>query len=254
MTLTIYPIYYDFDGSTAFRPLLDRWIRYYERSGCPLEWRILTDVDTGAKLVGYHHNLSAPTKEEVQAFADVIRPGNPFDYKSALICAALPNLPPCVIVDVDTLWLQDPAPQLSAYADKLLMIAEDSGRRPISLEGSKPMVEQSSNLMLFGEADLEEREWLVGAYQEAWNRLAASAQPQEQGGLGHTIREQRAWSVVFHEVMQCKPLPRELSWSLNWGKSPIPPTVKLVHLHGQSKWNYFTDGMAPPGGAALRRG
>jgi hypothetical protein len=164
-----------------------------------------------------------------QMDCNIIRTGNVFDHKSALICAALPDMPPCVIMDVDAYLLADPTAALLQYESGGIAIAPDAGQRTIQWPGNSTMPENSSSVMVFGKtADIDQA---VADYTKAWETLE---EIDFNWGLQNTIREQVAWSVVAAQRDHAI-LPRTLNWSRFWGE-PTPENCIIYHAHGAEKW------------------
>lgn len=230
--MTIFVTYFDFDGTGRFLPLLRRWLEYYQRSACKLPVEILSSVSHAPAS----HIDGVPVRVvDVREFAAVQRPGNPYDHKSAIICAALPHLPPCVIVDCDVLFLRDPTEELLKFAHEPFAIAPDAGKRRIPMPDGSTIQEESSSVMVFGDNGCTDpqllRRDLVAGYVRAWAMLSKKDSPH---GLVSNIREQRAWSVESH-LRRAPVLPRSLNWSRFW-QMPPPPEALIYHAHGQSKW------------------
>jgi hypothetical protein len=216
-TMHLFVTYFD-DGTAKFLPLLNRWLEYYAASGCNLPVSVLTDM-TSPVPDGVHCFRADPEK-----YAEVMRAGNPFDRKSALICAALPELPVCTVIDIDAFLFQDPTEQLMRYSEDDLAVAEDAGGRSIPLSGHP---ECSSSVMVFGMC--KDRSVLTGHYVDAWHALA-----HVDSGLQQTIREQVAWSKVADDALY-PVLPRCLNWSRFWG-TPTAENCSIYHAHGAEKW------------------
>jgi len=232
-TATVPTVFVVFFGNDKrWVDLLTRWRETYKRSGCPWPVYVLTDLET--KL-----EWTACAKFCPWVHYKVIRPGNDFDRKSALICAALPFLPArSVVVDVDAFFLQDPSEMLAPYLDLPFAMGEDAGRRGITVKGIGTVPEHSSSVMVFG--DPECRRSLVAEYVQAWEELIDA--PGESR-LEVDIREQRAWSVVKHRT-GAPLLPRELNDSRFWG-GPTAATC-IYHAHGREKWNEQLRGVWMP--------
>lgn len=221
------PIYVTFFGSDPrFREMLRRFL---DRASCYSgEIRILTDEHS---MHISEHRMHVVGDADLAPFSAVMRSGNPYDRKSAMICAALPHLPPCAIVDVDMEFLRDPWPVLEPYAQDTFAIAPDAGGRWIP---KFDCPENSSSLMIFGSSpDLLSRDGLADEYFDAWQSL--SEIDTSESSLEYAIREQRAWSVVAHAGGD-PVLPDSLNWSRFWGQ-PREDTC-IVHHHGDAKWGF----------------
>jgi hypothetical protein len=218
------PIYVTFFGSDPrFSEMLRRFL---DCAACYSgEIRILTD-EHSTRVSG--HRVHVVSDEDLAPFSAVMRPGNPYDRKSAMICAALPHLPPCAIVDVDMEFLRNPWPVLEPYTRNSFAIAPDAGKRMIPV-GPVSYPEESSSLMLFGGTA---RKVIVEEYVRAWESLRFES---NEHSLEFAIREQRAWSLVSRYLDE-EVLPDSLNWSRFWG--PPREDTCIVHHHGEAKWRF----------------
>jgi len=234
--------YFDRTGKGAYLPLLCSFFEYARKAGVPPEcFNILTDERTHPSLKDFAHVgklIVAP-----HAFADLMRPGNHFDYKSALICAALPLMPAnSVILDCDMKIQHDPTDALFLYTFAPFAMPPDSGGRTIpwippewakSSSSAIPLPEHSSSVLVFGDSDPGIRGALVDNYRSAWNYLAHNDTAR---GLIDDIREQRAWSLV-HYWTESPLLAAELNWSAyHWQQNA---EAFMVHHHGAKKFKDF---------------
>ena len=220
--------YFSMSGNTSYEPFIARWLRRAESAGFCLPVSILTDLDTDAD----HHGVPV-VRADWREHQDVVRAGNHFDRKSALICAALPSLPPCVIFDLDTDIALNPTEELLAYWYEPFAMPPDSGKRTIPWKDERGQFirEHSSSVMVFGQPENEGvRHAIVDNYRCAWNWLR-----ENSTGLPKwldAIREQRAWSLL-HYWAKAPLMPETLNWS--GSHYPPNPAAKIVHYHGGSK-------------------
>lgn len=223
MNPTLFVTYFDLDGTGRFLTILQRWFRAYNRSRCALPAVVLTN---GLTHVPYE--LRA-TRQPVEArFRPLMRAGNVYDYKSALICSALPHLPAgAIVLDCDALFVADPTEALRQYTQELFAMPPDSGRRRIPYDSGIP--EHSSSVMVFGEALALMRESIVQSYVNAWEWLSKH---DDAKGQIDKIREQRAWSLVHHWIDGTL-----MDERLNWSASHYAPNpdALIVHHHGSAK-------------------
>lgn len=231
MTPTIFLTYFDPTRTGRFEPILRTWFERYKQSGCTLPVWLLSDLLTVPPDMPFAGKVVVGPS----AFSDVMRTGNAFDYKSALICAALPLLPPgAVIMDVDAVFVKDPTTYFAALADEPFAMPPDSGRRRIPWKGShgESIPEHSSSVMIFGDDSAGMREALVDNYRKAWEWLA---QHDDARGIIDAIREQRAWSLVHFWSDACL-MDERLNWSPYHYQDN--PEAIILHHHGAKK---FTD-------------
>lgn len=235
--MTYFVTYFSHSKDGKYLPLLRAWFRALRAVDTTTEAAILTDAltianngDVGREF-GVQCLIVSPTP-----FKDCIRPGNHFDHKSALICAALPLLPrESVVFDCDAIIQRDPSNALEAYANEPFAMPPDSGKRTLpwrTAGGEIRLPEHSSSVLMFGSNCPAMREALVEDYRKAWHWLAGYDDAQ---GIICQIREQRAWSLVHYWAEGVLMEPR-----LNWSPYHWKPNADafIVHHHGQKK---FTD-------------
>lgn len=201
-----------FFGGEAHADFLRRWVDHFQASGCRLPARILSDKDRPG--FGLETLIVDPSR-----FSEVIRESRPFDYKGALILAALDAVPgPFLVVDCDAFIVGDVEPELEAVAGKCVAIAPDTFEgRTFEIYG-RAVTEGCAGVLFFG--------GYVGGvldfgYRYLWHKLAAI-----DGGKGFhaRMREQRAWSALASGF-----LPETLNWS---SKREENPAAKIIHHHG----------------------
>jgi len=236
----IFVTHFDLDGSGRFLPILASWLDHYRRSGSTLPVSILTDERTklpnyaspedsiALEIVMAAHRVST---DLVDAHRDLCRPGNVYDYKSALICAALPHLPAdSIIMDSDALVMRDITQRFDLFSGEPVAMPPDSGRRRIPWSGShgKTIEEHSSSVLFFGDNSDGMREALVENYRRAWLWLD---EHDDARGQIDKIREQRAWSLV-HWWCDAVLMSEDVNWSHNYKDAS---KACIIHYHGAKK-------------------
>jgi hypothetical protein len=236
-TITYFCLYFDRTGQKTYLPILHKWVAAYRKHvGKNAPIGVLTDTKTVSfgGLAPYGDELDC-LMVDPRPFQDCCREGNHFDYKSALICAALPQLPPeSVVMDCDAIIAKDPTAALEAYANEPFCMVPDSGKRSIpwrTAGGEIRVPEHSSSVMMFGgPKNAAIREALGIDYRKAWHWLQAFDDAKQKWLVD--IREQRAWSLVHHWSEATLMEPR-LNWSIrHWGPSD---DAFINHHHGDKK-------------------
>lgn len=233
----VYVTYFEVGGNTRYRPLLHHWITEYDRVVSDgMRVSVLTDRDTDPESFSGMFYLDV----DPSPFADVMRPGNHFDRKSAIIATALssPMMDPgpCLIMDCDAIVHRDFTSALLDYLRAPLPISTppDSGKRVIKARSGHVVHERSSSVLLFGRATQDERRQIAHDYRTCWHYLG---QTEPDAGLATTIREQRAWTLVHH-LWGTLNLPDVWNWSpYHWKPNP---DAYIVHHHGQRKFADLT--------------
>lgn len=218
-----------FGETEKFRPLLNRWIEAYKKSGCRIPWFTLSDLP---------ETYSMPSmRVDISGFSSVIRPGQPFDVKGALVCAALLKLEEAVLVlDADAFLANDPTETLAPFAAAPVAMPPDHGallygRRPKMDEPYNDVRKLCAGVQFFGAAPGRSR--LVAGYRRGFEEIMALAPrvpwtPQ----LPHLV-EQYAWSICSHR-RGGQVLPGSMNWHAeHLGESP---DAIVNHHYGHPKW------------------
>lgn len=79
-----------FGDRAKHRPLLDRWIAAKKANASCVVWYALSDEPETFDL--------PCARVDIGGFRDLIRPGQPFDVKGALVCAALLRFSDSILV------------------------------------------------------------------------------------------------------------------------------------------------------------
>lgn len=214
-----------FGDRARFRPLLDQWIEAYKSSGCSVPWYALSEA---------HAEYGLPSAAvSLAPFADLIRPGQPFDVKGALICGALLQLPePLLVLDADAFLAKDPR-SLLEHDLRVLGMCVDGGAlmfgRDSHLETIPRIRKMCAGVMLFGGPD---RALLVREYRSAYHWLLGHHRLPWSPPLSHLL-EQHAWSVVF---ARCR--GRVLPATMNWAPHFLGESSDAIvnHHYGHAKW------------------
>lgn len=225
----------------AYAPLLRRWLAHHRAAGLGPRLVIVTRDDEpplAPELVGDTRVVAV----SIAQYKDVIRPGQPFDVKGALMCEALRAIGEAFLfLDLDAFLQREPEPA-HIPQDSLIGMARDigaihCGHDPCLEKPFEQVKKLCAGVVWFGAAPIAARENLIKAYRRAWHELKDGAGP---GIVPWTPRfdrliEQYAWSLAAHRLGQ--PVLRD-RW--NW-----PPHIaafgssRLAIVHhefGHSKW------------------
>lgn len=223
-----------FGDKTRFRPLLDRWRAAFAKSGCRRPVVLLTDEllhDLAEGFVSFVPELSG--------YSDLIRPGQPFDVKGAMVCAAALQFDKDLLVlDLDAELERDPEPTLEPFRSSPIALPLDHGAilwgREAKLEPPYGKISKlCAGVMFFGRGD---RSRLVAGYRRAWLEIKAHA--EEVGKFpwspGHpNLLEQYAWALCAHR-RGGKVLPATMNWAPHFvGENEF---AVVNHRCGHQKW------------------
>ena len=225
------PYFGDKDG--AYRPLLTRWLYEYRLSGSPWPILILSDLD-GPKI-------EQPTlRVNISGYADVIRPGQPFDTKGAIVCRVLLEREgyDLLIVDADAFVQHDPAPLLADAWGRPIAMPRDLGavgfQCPILPRPFDHVCKRSAGVMWFGKDG--SRSQIVAEYLRNWKRLLPLHQRDGRVlGVSEPARllEQHSWTLVAHDL-NVPMLPDELNWHRH--TAGPNPKAAIYHFCGSGKF------------------
>lgn len=163
-------------------------------------------------------------------------PGWVFDYKAALVLAALGYRMPwrCVVMDVDNFVRGNFDDVVGAVPEDNMAMPPSPGE-PYSTAldhpdfAAKDLPEHTSSFMVFGAGDYA----LLQALR--YKDIIHEHNSMERD---HVLREQRTWSLVWHHMNamgKATLLDRRMGWSRFW--SPMEPSDTLIrHKHGKEKW------------------
>ena len=220
-----------FGDTKRFRPLLERWIESYRKSGCKMPWFALSDVAPGGE------DLWLPlAKVSLEPFRDLIRPGQPFDVKGALLCAAaLAFKEPILFLDADAFLVGDPELVLQEFLEAPIAMPLDHGAlvwfRTATLDFPFDDVKKTCAGVLFmGPAWARSR--VVANYRRSFLQMR-TAIPWSPP-LKHLL-EQYSWSVTHHRICRGRILPHSMNWSSR--HLGLAPGVLVDHDYGHSKWD-----------------
>lgn len=236
------------ESRRAYRPLFDRWIAHHAALGLADRILVVTEdrgvappIVKGAQV----EIMSLP----VAAYADLMRPEQPFDTKGALLCALMEaTAEPFLYLDADA-FLQRAAAldHRDLKRDAAILMPRDIGALggPYGMHLHEPFShvgKRCAGVMWCGAAGAAWRQRLVQLYRESWLLLRTGG---KDGGVPwerHLDRllEQHAWSLAAQLLEQ--PL---LGDGWNWpahipdfvGEGLREPARKHVHHHfGRKKW------------------
>lgn len=223
-----------FGRDQRYLDLLKTWVAQLRKTlGPDARFTVFTH-DAQADLA----KLGFPTLSlNISAYRDVIRPGQPFDIKGALMCeAALAIREPFLMLDADALLVQNPAPWVNRFMDYTCAMPTDAGA---ILHGHKAMMDgewshvrkMCAGVFWFGDPSPAKRSELVNEYRVAWAQLLAADIPWTPR-LPHLL-EQYAWSVAHHRLGGAT-----LAGCMNWpphlcGETPL---AVVNHYFGHKKW------------------
>lgn len=223
-----------FGKDPRYLALLDEWVRQLRRTlGADARFLVFThDAAADLRKRGYPHAVY-----DISRYADIIRPGQPFDIKGALMCEAALNIAePFLMLDADALLVADPSPWVAPYELHTCAMPTDAGA---ILHGHKGMMDghwqnvrkMCAGVFWFGDATGNKRAELVNEYRAAWHALKSADYPWTPR-LPHLL-EQYAWSVAHHKLGGAT-----LAGCMNWpphlcGKSEL---AVVNHYFGHRKW------------------
>lgn len=226
-----------FGSNPKYLEMLHEWVRVLKRTAPDARFLVFThDAEEALKPFGY------PTLTlSIDGYADVIREGQPFDIKGALMCEAAMNIrDPFLMLDADALLVANPSEILDAMnPETVCAMPIDHGA---ILHGHKSLCEKPfadvrkmcAGVFWFG--DVSRRAELVTSYRLAWREMFSHDCPWLPC-LPHLL-EQYAWSLAHHRLSG-ETLPATLNWAPHiLGESPH---AIVNHYFGHKKWN----GQAP---------
>lgn len=217
-----------FGDTQRFRPLLDRWIAAYKASGCRVPWFALNEEPEAYELPSMRVNISG--------FRDLCRPGQPFDVKGALVCAALLQVTePVLVLDADAFLAKDPMPALEPFRAAPVAMPLDHGalifHRQAKLTAPFHCQKLCAGVQFFGEG--ADRSRLVAGYRRAFEEIMALPRLPWEPQLAHLV-EQYAWSVCASRRGGLV-LPAAMNWApVHLGENP---DVVVNHHYGHPKWS-----------------
>ena len=222
-----------FGDLARFRPLLDAWFSAYAKTGLDLaDVVILSDTPDAAHAAeawGARFILL-----DLSDMIEVMRPGQPFDRKGALVCAYLRHRRESTLVmDADAILLADPRPMLRRFAECAVAMPIDAGAivyfRRDTLEGVYSHVRKMcAGVMFFGAGG--DRRQLVANYRRTFAELREVIPWHPR--LPHLL-EQYTWAVVHHRLSG-----PTLPIALNWNERHLGelPGAIVIHDYGHEKW------------------
>ena len=221
-----------FGTNSKYLEMLHEWVRTLKRTAPDAEFVIFTH-DAADMLKPFDYPV---LKLDISGYADVMRAGQPFDIKGALMCeAALAIDRPFLMLDSDALLIADPSAALGAMGNTPCAMPIDhgailSGHQLLCDKPFAAVRKMCAGVFWFG--DVTRRKALVGHYLMAWRELLSHNCPWTPC-IPHLL-EQYAWSLAHHR-MNGATLPATMNWAPHIvGKSPH---AIVNHLFGHKKWN-----------------
>jgi len=232
MALIVVPYFGDL---ARFRPLLDQWFDSYREAGLRNAGeRVVLLSDVNVEEAARAYDCGACTVD-ASGFADLIRPGQPFDRKGAIVCSWLLEFPyTSLVLDADAFLVRDPEPTLEPFRDCPIAMPVDDGalihlRTPTLEEPFAGIRKLCAGVMFFGGGD---RSRLVAGYRRAFEEIVALPKVPWSPPLGHLV-EQYAWSVCARR-RGGKILPSSMNWApSHLGENPF---AVVNHHYGFPKW------------------
>ena len=227
-----------FGDRARVRPLLDRWIEAYKRSGTRAPWYALSDSPETYDLPS--------ARVDPSEYAEAVRPGQPFDVKGALVCAAIRKYPePLLVLDADAFLARDPRDTLALFWDAPIAMPRDHGalmhdRLPRLSAPYAGVPKLCAGVQWFGAATEHARVGLAAGYRRAHAELLALPRLPWSPPLAHLV-EQYAWTLAASRAGG-KVLPVTMNWAPHFlGRSEH---AVVNHHFGVRKWA-TTPGRSP---------
>lgn len=228
-------------GETAkFRPLLERWFAAARDAGVTHDVVLLTNEINAEHPEATMMHGCGVAHLDVSGFRDLIRPGQPFDMKGAIVCSyLLTHSDPVLVIDADAFMSQDPEPHLrkTGVWDAPIAMPLDHGammysRSPRMDPPYHAVRKQCAGVQWFGPDPHGARSRLVAGYRRAFLELTATDQVPWTPQLQHLV-EQYAWSVCAHRRGGAR-----LSVLFNWHEDHLGkvPHAVINHHFGHPKW------------------
>lgn len=217
-----------FGDTRRFRPLLDKWIEAKRTAAPDIAWFALGENPEAYDL---------PTaRVSIDGFRDLIRPGQPFDVKGALVCAAILRFPEAILVlDADAFLAQDPTKWLMPFRDCPIAMPSDHGAlmhdRAAELDSPYCGVRKvCAGVQWFGAVPGRSR--LVAGYRRAFEELRGLPRLPWRPALPHLL-EQYAWALAMNR-RGGRVLPSVMNWAPHFLGESSHAVVN--HWFGREKW------------------
>lgn len=221
-----------FGTNARYLEMLHEWVRVLKRTAPDARFVMFThDAEEVLKPFGY------PTLTlSIDGYSDVMREGQPFDIKGALMCEAALNIhEPFLMLDADAYLVANPSAILDKLADTPCAMPIDHGAILHGHKANMDFPHQDIRKMcagVFWFGDTFDRRELVKNYLYGWKVLRDLNCPWTPC-LPHLL-EQYAWSFAHHH-MNGATLPATFNWSPHiLGDSPY---AIVNHFFGHKKWN-----------------
>lgn len=221
-----------FGTNPKYLEMLDDWVRNF-RERFPVSRFVVFTHDAQEQLTQRGYPF---VSLDISGYASVIREGQPFDIKGALMCEAAEAIDePFLMLDSDALLMRDPSGLLTEFAGRTCAMPIDSGA---ILSGHKARMDEPfghvrkmcAGVFWFGDTGM--REVLGDEYRNAWRDLHVADCPWTPR-LPHLL-EQYAWSLAHHRLNGAT-MPGMMNWAPHiTGDSDM---AIVNHYFGHKKWN-----------------
>lgn len=239
--------YGDVKSREAYRTLLDEWLDHHVALGLADRITVVTDHRSDVRPLVIGHPGVKVAEYDVAGYADVIRPGQPFDVKGALMCELLADtsVGPFLLLDNDAMLQREDAID-ELPAEIVIGMSRDLG----ALESTYGMhlhepfahvFKRCAGVAWFGDTDRQKRDELRTRYLDAWRTLVHGG---KDGGVPwekqlDRLLEQHAWSYAAQQMEQPL-LPDSWNWPSHIdGYAAQVEATKAAHVHhlfGRKKW------------------
>lgn len=229
-----------FGDVAKFAPLLERWVQCWRAVGLTMESAPAVLLSDNPKVEEVATRFAVGSAiVDVSLYRDVMRPGQPFDLKGALVCEYLKRWQyPTLVLDADAFLVRDPRPALEPFRHEPLAMPLDQGSQVYWRKGTldAPFAHVRrlcAGVQFFGvPSPAFSRRYITSRYLAAYKSLVAMPVLPWSPPIS-ALLEQFAWSVVAAELnAPILPAP------LNWGRHHLGPNPAAVvhHYYDFHKW------------------
>lgn len=195
-----------FGTDPRYHKLLDQWVSQFFKLNCACPLAIISDESSPCSYPVRRFDLSK--------YKYWMRPNQPFDRKGALMCKAILNLSPCLILDADALLMRDPTEALKPFENSICAMPLDLGanpnpNKPRKLDRSYGNITRTCGGVLWSGSP-NNAHFLVGEYLNAFQELREQMHLPWSPPIDCLI-EQFSWSIALHRLMGHY-LPETFNW------------------------------------------